>query len=97
MTFLKMKCNSTAKNNIEAMLLTDLSAKYVHLYKSVATWLYEYFFCSYQLNRVKLAFRQTKNTKQRNKLDLREVICYKSTNKTLELKKNLFHLFYNEV
>ena len=33
--FLKMKWNSTAKNNFEPMPLTNFWEKYVHIYKSV--------------------------------------------------------------
>ena len=33
--FLEMKCSSTAKNNFEAMPLTNFREKYVHIYKNV--------------------------------------------------------------
>ena len=35
--FLEMKCNSTLKNNFEAMLLIDFWKKYVHIYKIVGS------------------------------------------------------------
>ena len=33
--FLELKCNSNARNDFEAMTLTEFWAKYVHIYKSV--------------------------------------------------------------
>ena len=35
--FLEMKCNSTAKDDFEAMSLNDYSAKYLHIYKNVGS------------------------------------------------------------
>ena len=33
--FLEMKCNSSAKNDFEAMTLTDFWEKYLHMYQNV--------------------------------------------------------------
>ena len=35
--FLDMKCNSTAKDDFEALSLTDFWAEYLHIYKNVGS------------------------------------------------------------
>ena len=85
--FLEMKCNFAAKNNFEAMSLTDFWGKYVHIYKNAGALAIRTIVHSLPFHRhtcAKVAFLLGIKTKYRNKFDceadLKYVICYKVTN-----------------
>ena len=55
--FLEMKCNSTAKDDFEAMSLNNFWAKYLHIYKNVGSGQYVPFFHFHRHIYVKVDFQ----------------------------------------
>ena len=84
--FLEMKCNSNAKDDFEAMLLNNIWARYLHIYKNVGSEAIRTLlqFSSTYLCESGFSVLVSVKTKFRNKLeceaDLRRVVFNKASN-----------------